>query len=117
MSVRSTIWYLEVLLVAAAGWLLWSYPQPGLRRRATALVLGNLLLAGVARPLLLSLVRDQGALALWLLAGVMTLLCGILAFAAVALRRTHRISAMLIVPCIVWTLYVAAVYLARILLA
>jgi tryptophan-rich sensory protein len=113
LSVRTTIWYVEVLLISAAGWLLWAYPRPGLRTRAVALVLVNLLLVGVVRPVLLSAVPGQGEVALWLIVAAIALLTAILTIAAVGLVKTHRISALLIVPCILWTLYVIAVFVAR----
>ncbi|MFC0680799.1 TspO/MBR family protein [Lysobacter korlensis] len=115
MPVRSTVWYAEVLLVSVAAWLLWMYPQPGLRARAIALLSGNLLLAAIVRPVLLGLVAGQGTQALWLVVVTVTVLAGVLTVAAVLLSRTHRVSSLLMIPCVLWALYVAAVNLGHIL--
>ncbi len=113
LAVRSTVWYLENVVIAAAVWLIWTYPQPGLRSRALALFAGNLALTAVARPTLLALFPAIGTSALWLSVVATGVLITILATAAVKLRSTHRVAAMLLVPCIVWTGYVCTVNLAR----
>lgn len=117
MSVRSTIWYAEVLLVSVAAWMLWVYPQPGLRKRGIALAAGNLVLAAIVRPILLALVPELGDTVLWLLVVTMSVLAGILGVAAAALARTHRVSSLLMIPCLLWALYIAALNVGRILAA
>jgi benzodiazapine receptor len=109
LAVRSTVWYVEGLLVSTAAWLLWTYPQPGIRRNTLALFAANLVLGAIARPSLLALFPAIGSAALWLSVIAVWVLFALLTIAAVRLRRSHRVSALLLVPCIVWVGYVGAV--------
>jgi benzodiazapine receptor len=73
-----------------------------------ALFVSNLAITSVIRPLLLALYPSIGTAALWLSVITVGVLLGILIGSAVRLRGTHPLSALLLVPCVGWQLYVAA---------
>jgi tryptophan-rich sensory protein len=112
LAVRGTIWYGQNALVATSAWLAWTYPQRRTRGRMLALFVSNLAITSVVRPLLLAPYPGIGTAALWLSVLTVGILLAILTVAALRLRPTHPIAALLLLPCIAWQLYVAALNVA-----
>ncbi|MDQ4138513.1 MAG: tryptophan-rich sensory protein [Actinomycetota bacterium] len=112
LTVRGGVWYVQNALVATSAWLVWTYPRRGVRGRALALFAGNLVLTSIVRPLLLALYPVLGTPALWLSVVAVGVLLVLLTVVAVRLRGTHPLAAGLLVPCILWQLYLAALNVA-----
>jgi tryptophan-rich sensory protein len=110
--VRATVWELVGVLSALAAWLVWRERHTRVVTSALTLFVAQMVLHALWRPTFFALYPALGTTALWLALVVAVLLLLTVLTAVLEFRHVHRAASLLMLPCLVWVMYIITLNLA-----